>query len=48
MWKIWLISSAVFFIIEMFTVGFLVFWFGVGALLAMIVSFFISGSLTVK
>ena len=41
MWKIWLISSAVFFIIEMFTVGFLVFWFGVGALLAMIVSFFI-------
>lgn len=45
MWKIWLISSAVFFIIEMFTVGFLVFWFGVGALLAMIVSFFIEDTI---
>ncbi len=41
MWKLWLIISGVFFIIEMFTVGFLVFWFGIGALIAMIISFFI-------
>ena len=40
MWKLWLIFSGIFFVIEMFTVGFLVFWFGVAALLAMIVSFF--------
>lgn len=41
MWKLWLIFSGIFFIIEMFTVGFLVFWFGIAALVAMIVSFFI-------
>ena len=38
MWHIWLIIAGVCFIIEMMTVGFLVFWFGVGALLTMIVS----------
>lgn len=42
MWQIWLIISGVFFIAEIITVGFLVFWFGVGALIAMIVSFFTS------
>lgn len=41
MWKLWLIISGFFFILEIFTVGFLVFWFGVGALLTMIVSFFV-------
>lgn len=41
MWKLWLIFSGVFFIIEMFTVGFLVFWFGIGALITMIASFFV-------
>ena len=41
MWKLWLITSGIFFIIEMFTVGFLVFWFGIGALIAMVVSFFV-------
>lgn len=41
MWKLWVIISGFFFIIEMFTVGFLVFWFGVGALLTMIVSIFV-------
>jgi len=41
MWKIWLIISGVFFIVEMFTVGFLVFWFGLGALIAMIASIWI-------
>lgn len=42
MWQIWLIISGIFFIAEIITVGFLVFWFGVGALFAMIVSFFTS------
>ena len=38
MWYIWLIAAGIFFIIEIATVGFLIFWLGVGALLAMIVS----------
>lgn len=42
MWQVWLIIAGLFFIGEMITVGFLVFWFGVGALLAMITSFFTS------
>lgn len=42
MWQIWLIIAGVFFIAEMLTVGFLIFWLGIGALLAMIVSFFTS------
>lgn len=41
MWQFWLIVSGICFVIEMITVGFLVFWFGIGALLAMISSFFI-------
>lgn len=40
MWQIWLIAAGVFFIIEIFTVGFLIFWLGVGSLIAMLVSFF--------
>ena len=40
MWQLWVILAGIFFIIEIATVGFLVFWFGVGALIAMIVSFF--------
>lgn len=40
MWHIWLILAGVFFVIEAFTIGFLVFWFGIGALLAMVVSIF--------
>ena len=39
-WQIWLIISGVCFIAEIATVGFLIFWFGIGALFAMIVSFF--------
>ena len=39
MWQIWLIASGIFFIIEIFTVGFLIFWLGVGALFAMLISF---------
>ena len=42
MWQIWIILAGVFFVIEMITVGFLVFWFGIGALIAMIVSLFTS------
>lgn len=38
MWHIWLIIAGVCFIIEMITTGFLVFWFGIGALLTLIVS----------
>ena len=42
MWKFWLIVSGLCFVIESFTVGFFVFWFGVGALIALAVSFFVS------
>ena len=42
MWQFWIILSGLFFIIEMATVGFLVFWFGIGALIAMIASLFTS------
>lgn len=42
MWQFWLITAGIFLIAEMFTMGFLVFWLGLGALLTMIVSFFTS------
>ena len=42
MWQFWLILSGIFFIIEIATVGFLVFWFAIGALFAMVVSLFTS------
>lgn len=41
MWVYWLIAAGVFFVIEIATIGFLIFWLGIGALLAMITSFFI-------
>ena len=40
MWKLWLIIAGLFFIGEIATVGFLIFWFGIGALIAMIISLF--------
>lgn len=40
MWQVWLIISGIFFILEMATVGFLVFWFGIGALITAVVSLF--------
>lgn len=40
MWQIWLIISGLFFIGEIATVGFLVFWFAIGSLVAMVVSIF--------
>lgn len=42
MWVFWLIASGIFFIIEIATVGFLIFWLAIGALFAMITSFFTS------
>ena len=41
MWKFWLIVAGLSFVIESFTVGFLVFWVGIGALIALVSSFFI-------
>lgn len=40
MWQFWLIAAGIFFVFEMITVGFLVFWLGIAALITMIVSFF--------
>lgn len=42
MWHYWLIAAGVFFIGEIMTVGFLLFWLGISALIAMVVSFFTS------
>ena len=39
MWIFWLIAAGIFFIGEMITVGFLIFWLGLGAVAAMCVSF---------
>ena len=39
MWQVWLIAAGVFLILEIFTMGFLVFWLSIGSLLAMLVSF---------
>ena len=39
MWQVWLIAAGVFLVLEIFTVGFLVFWLSIGCLLAMLVSF---------
>lgn len=41
MWQFWLILSGIFLIIEIFNVSFLIFWFSLGALVAMAVSFVI-------
>ena len=40
MWEFWLIAAGIFFIIEIFTTGFLIFWLGLASILAMITSFF--------
>ena len=40
MWGVWLIAAGIFFIIEIATVGFLIFCLGIGALFAMFASFF--------
>lgn len=40
MWPVWLVLAGIFFIVEIATTGFLVFWLGIGSLFAMITSFF--------
>lgn len=42
MWILWLIAAGIFFVAEIFTAGFLIFWLGVAALVSMVISFFIS------
>ncbi len=42
MWYIWLIAAGIFLIAEMITVGFMIFWLGIAALIACIVSLFTS------
>ena len=39
MWPFWLIIAGLCFVIEIYTVGFFIFWFGFGALLALLISF---------
>lgn len=39
MWYVWLILAGVFFIAEIMTAGFLIFWLGLGSTCAMLVSF---------
>lgn len=45
MWILWLIAAGIFFVIEIFTTGFLIFWLGVAALISMILSFFIANTI---
>ena len=40
MWYTWLVASGIFFIIEILSLGFLVFWLGIAALITMVVSLF--------
>lgn len=42
MWSIWLIAAGIFFIVEIATTGFLIFWLGIASLIAMITSFITS------
>lgn len=42
MWYIWLIAAGVFFIVEIATVGFMIFWLGIAALITCILSLFTS------
>ncbi|MDR0978830.1 MAG: NfeD family protein [Lachnospiraceae bacterium] len=39
MWQVWLILAGVFFILEAVTTGFLIFWLGLGAIIAAVTSF---------
>ena len=47
-WQIWLIVAGLCFVIELATVGFLVFWFGVGALITVVVSFFFPNNVVLQ
>lgn len=48
MWQIWLIIAGVCFIAEMITVGFFIFWFGIGALLSLIISLIFPGNIILQ
>ncbi len=39
MWPFWLIIAGLCLVIEIYTVGFFIFWFGIGALFALLTSF---------
>ncbi len=39
MWQFWLIAAGFFIVLEIATMGFLVFWFAIGALAALVISF---------
>lgn len=41
MWYMWLIAAGVFFIAEIITVGFMIFWLGIAALVVCLISLFI-------
>ena len=41
MWQVWLVIAVFFLAFEIVTTGFLVFWFAIGALIAMCASFFV-------
>lgn len=42
MWQIWLIAAGVFFVVEIATVGFMIFWLGIAALVTCLLSLVIS------
>ena len=48
MWVLWLIASGVFFLGEIFTVSFLLFWPGVGAFLAFLTSLILPENLVAQ
>lgn len=48
MWALWLIASGVFFLGEIFTVSFLLFWPGVGAFLAFLTSLLLPENILVQ
>lgn len=45
MWQMWLVIAGAFLIVEIISLGFLMFWFSMGALIAMVSSFFIKSVL---
>ena len=45
MWSYWLILALFFMVLEAFTVGFLVFWFGIGAIFALVASLLTSNAI---
>ena len=48
MWQIWLIISGLFFIGEIITIGFLLFWLAIAGLITMVVSIFIPNQIIVQ